>query len=148
MQDMRIRMPWPLKMKLPSTMKFCLCAVIGWHFVVPILYPAKTLIKKTPILISSTLWEWSAYLMWHLFSWGQLLLPLGGAQFLISVSPSLITICWFIHFLSGFESHFVCGCQSNHLFAAHNPFLSLPLTGQPSSFSLPFNLPCLYSIKT
>lgn len=95
--------------------------------------------KKTN-LISSTLW--------HLFSWGQILLPLGGAQFLISESLPLMTTCWFTHFLSGFESHFFCSCQSNHLFSCSQSFPSFAIDKQPSSFSLPLNLPCLYSIKT
>lgn len=76
-----------------------------------------------------------------------------------SVTPGWCTIfnlritpshchCWPTHFLAGFESCFFCSCQSNHLFPAHNTFFPLPLTSQPSPFSLPFNLPCLYSIET
>lgn len=56
-------------MKLLSTINFCLYAIIGWHFVVPILYWAKTSIKK--IILATISDSDQPIFCNNFFSWGQ-----------------------------------------------------------------------------
>lgn len=51
-------------------------------------------------------------------------------------------------FSLGFWVSPFCNCPFSDLLLAHKPFVLLKLTGQPSSFSLPFNLPCLFPIES